>query len=227
MARTATTRSRSAAGPARADSSSAWATPSGAATTSIMAKWPRRMLIDVSSRLHPCSRKAPVTAATMPGRSAPTADTANCAATPGPSRREQLQLAEAADGVVARGQTAAAPEGEVAVVGPIEEPRFADGPEELGFVGVVLDRRAHAEAPSDGGLGAHGRVVHGVELEPVGDEPPPGDRGQMVGPGGDAHDAPTGVTEGSHREAGPVVREGLLVERGIGERLVQEGREPG
>src|SRR5688572_29146626 len=43
-----------------------------------MAKWPRRMVIDVSSRLHPASSRTPVTAATMPGRSAPMAVTARC-----------------------------------------------------------------------------------------------------------------------------------------------------
>src|SRR5438046_811908 len=198
MARTATTRSRSAAGPVRADSSSCWPTPSGAATTSIMAKCPRRIVIDVSSRLHPCSRKAPVTAATMPGRSAPTADTAKCGTTPPPaaaclwgaatlvrlpsarSLGEQLQLAEAAHGVVPRPEAPGAPQGEVAVVGPVEEPRLADGAEQLGFVGVVLDGGAHAEAPGDEGLGTHGRVVHLVENQPVGRQPGPGDGCQVL-----------------------------------------------
>ena len=76
MARTATTRSRPAATSLRATSRSDALEVWGPATTSIMAKWPRRMVMEVSSRLHPCSMSTPVTAATIPGRSAPMAVTA-------------------------------------------------------------------------------------------------------------------------------------------------------
>src|SRR5687767_6171692 len=76
MGRTVTRRSGTAA--RRSASRPPGSTPSGTATTSIMAKWPRRIVIDVSSRLQPRSKRTAVTPATMPGRSAPTAVTATC-----------------------------------------------------------------------------------------------------------------------------------------------------
>src|SRR5438105_7647259 len=52
--------------------------PSGPSTTSIVAKCPRRMLEETSSRFAPCSKRLPASAATIPGRSAPIAITAKC-----------------------------------------------------------------------------------------------------------------------------------------------------
>src|SRR5688572_19064960 len=95
MARTATTRSNRSAAPASACSRAPASMASGAATTSIIEKWPRRIDIDVSSRLQPCSTRTPVTAATMPGRSAPSALTARWWATRATVPSGPPQLVEA------------------------------------------------------------------------------------------------------------------------------------
>jgi hypothetical protein len=48
----------------------------GPVTTSIIAKWPPRMVMEVSSPLQPASARTRVTAATIPGRSRPNTETA-------------------------------------------------------------------------------------------------------------------------------------------------------
>src|SRR5580700_2044960 len=71
--RTATTNWKRPATSPSASSRDGAVTPSGAETTNITAKWPWRFVIVESSRLQPRSTRTPLTAATMPGRSAPSA----------------------------------------------------------------------------------------------------------------------------------------------------------
>src|SRR5712691_11420345 len=170
-ARTATTRSSSAAGPASARSSSPGVSPAGVSTISIMTKWPCRIVIDVSSRLHPRSTNTLVAAATMPGRSAPNAVTATWGTdgryrrAGGPRSGKEPELAEAPDRVVPRLQAAGPRQLVVAVVGAVEQPRLAHRTEQLGLDGIVLDRRVCTHPARHGRLGAHRRVVHVVEVE--------------------------------------------------------------